>query len=136
MEGSLRELSEYRLERAIEMLHAAEDNLSIGQWKTALNRSYYAIFHAMRAVNILEGFDSSKHSGVVAYFTQNYLKTQKLDRTLSKIIKEASYLREKSDYDDFYIASRMETERQIENAKIFCNRIEQYLRERKNSHDS
>ena len=91
MEGSLRELADYRLERAKEMLHAAEDNMTIGQWKTALNRAYYAIFHAMRAVNILAGFDSSKHSGVIAYFTQNYLKTQKLDRELSKIIKEASF---------------------------------------------
>ena len=65
MEGSLRELANYRLERAKEMLYAAEDNLRINQWKTALNRSYYAIFHAIRAVNILEGFDSSKHSGVI-----------------------------------------------------------------------
>lgn len=127
MEGSLRELANYRLERAKEMLYAAEDNLRISQWKTALNRSYYAIFHAMRAVNILDGFDSSKHSGVIAYFTQNYLKTQKLDRELSKIIKEASYLREKSDYDDFYIASKAETEKQVENAKLFCDKVEQYL---------
>lgn len=77
MEGGLRELADYRMDRAKEMLRAAEDNLRIGQWKTALNRSYYAIFHAMRAVNILEGFDSSKHFGVIAYFTQNYLKTKK-----------------------------------------------------------
>ena len=54
----------YRMERAFEMLIAAEDNLKIGQYKTSLNRSYYAIFHAMRAANIIKGFDSSKHSGV------------------------------------------------------------------------
>ena len=50
----------YRMERAFEMLIAAEDNLKIGQYKTSLNRSYYAIFHAMRAANIIKGFDSSK----------------------------------------------------------------------------
>ena len=61
MEGSLRELAGYRMERAREMLDAAKDNLEIGQFKTSLNRSYYAIFHAMRAANILKGFDSSKH---------------------------------------------------------------------------
>ncbi len=60
MEGSLRELAEYRMERAKEMLDAAKGNLEIGQFKTSLNRSYYAIFHAMRAANILKGFDSSK----------------------------------------------------------------------------
>ena len=74
MEGSLRELAEYRIERAKEMLDAAKGNLEIGQFKTSLNRSYYAIFHAMRAANILKGFDSSKHSGVIAFFNKEYLK--------------------------------------------------------------
>lgn len=68
MESSLRELAMYRMERAFEMLIAAEDNLKIGQYKTSLNRSYYAIFHAMRAANIIKGFDSSKHSGVIVFF--------------------------------------------------------------------
>ena len=130
MAGSLTILSAHRFKRAKEELSTAELLLHNANFRSSINRSYYAIFHAMRAVNILEGFDSSKHSGVIAYFTQNYLKTKKLDRVLSKIIKEASYLREKSDYDDFYIASRVETERQIENAKLFCNKVEQYLTER------
>ena len=127
MEGSLIELAKYRMERAKEMLVASEDNLNIEQYRTSLNRSYYAIFHAMRAVNILEGYDSSKHSGVIAYFTQTFLKTERLDRGLSKIIKEASYLREKSDYDDFYIASKDEAKNQLENAETFLKKISEYI---------
>ena len=123
MEGSLKELAKYRMERAKEMLVASEENLNIEQYRTSLNRSYYAIFHAMRAVNILEGYDSSKHSGVIAYFTKTFLKTERLDRGLSKIIKEAAYLREKSDYDDFYIASKDEAKKQLENAEIFLQKI-------------
>ena len=129
MEGSLKELAQYRMERAKEMLIASEENLKIEQYRTSLNRSYYAIFHAMRAVNILEGYDSSKHSGVIAYFTQTFLKTERLDRELSKIIKEASYLREKSDYDDFYIASKDEALKQLENAKIFLQMISDFIKE-------
>ena len=129
MEGSLKELAQYRMERAKEMLVASEENLNIDQYRTSLNRSYYAIFHAMRAVNILEGYDSSKHSGVIAYFTQTFLKTERLDRGLSKIIKEASYLREKSDYDDFYIASKDEAKNQLENAESFLKMISEYLDE-------
>ena len=71
MEGSLVELAGYRMERAKEMLEASKGNLEIGQYKTSLNRSYYAIFHAMRAANILKGFDSSKHSGVIAFLTKS-----------------------------------------------------------------
>lgn len=106
MEGSLRELAGYRMKRAEEMLDGAYGNLKIGQYKTSLNRSYYAIFHAMRAANILKGFDSSKHFGVIAYFNKEYLKENIFDRSLSVIIKNSAFLKEKSDYDDFYIASK------------------------------
>jgi hypothetical protein len=129
MVGSIKDLSEYRLKQAEEMLDAARSNFKIEQYKTALNRAYYAVFHAMRAVNILDGFDSSKHSGVIAYFNYNYLKTEKLDKNLSKIIKSTYYLREKSDYDDFYIASKSEVETQLENAEIFLGEIKKYLEE-------
>ena len=127
MEGSLKELAGYRMERAREMLSAAEGNLEIGQYKTSLNRSYYAIFHAMRAANILKGFDSSKHSGVIAFFNKEYLKEEIMDRQLSAVIKGSSFLREKSDYDDFFIASRKEAEVQLENARGFLNTVEAYL---------
>ena len=57
------------------------------------------------------------------------MKTERLDRGLSKIIKEASYLREKSDYDDFYIASKDEAKNQLENAESFLKTISEYLDE-------
>ncbi len=127
MEGSLRELAEYRMKRAEEMLLAAEENLKIGQYKTSLNRSYYAIFHAMRAANIIKGFDSSKHSGVIAFFNKEYLKAGIMDRQLSVIIKESSFLREKSDYDDFFIAGQKESKAQLDNARRFLQAVKIYL---------
>ena len=127
MEGSLKELAKYRMEWAKEMLEAAEGNLNIRQYKTSINRSYYAVFHAMRALNILKGFDSSKHSGVIAFFNREYLKTEILDKALSVIIKNSSFLREKSDYDDFFIASKKEAETQASEARIFLEAAETYL---------
>ena len=123
MEGSLKELAGYRMDRAKEMLVAARENLEIGQYKTSLNRSYYAIFHAMRAMNILKGFDSSKHSGVIAFFNKEYLKENILDRNLSIVIKNSAFLREKSDYDDFYIASKQEAEKPLEEAERFLDAV-------------
>ena len=127
MEGSLKELAKYRMDWAKEMLEAAEGNLNIRQYKTSINRSYYAVFHAMRALNILKGFDSSKHSGVIAFFNREYLKTEILDKALSVIIKNSSFLREKSDYDDFFIASKKEAETQVSEARIFLEAAETYL---------
>ncbi len=129
MEGGLKELILYRMDRANEMLVASEENLLNNQLRTSLNRSYYAVFHAMRAVNTIDGFDSSKHSGVIAHFNKEYIKTNKLDKSLSRIIKDTSYLREKSDYDDFYIASIEDAKRQLEGAKVFVRSVKQYLRQ-------
>lgn len=103
MEGSIKDLADIRFEKACEMLKSAQSNLEQGDYKTALNRSYYSIFHAMRSVNCLDGFDSSKHSGVIAHFNQFVLKTGKMDSKYSEYIKKASYCREKADYDDFYV---------------------------------
>ena len=127
MEGSLKDLVNIRYERAKEMLHASQVNYEQGEFKTSLNRSYYAIFHAMRSVNMLSGFDSSKHSGVISHFNQYYLKTKELEPSLSDIIKKASYCREKSDYDDFYLVSKEEAEEQLENAKLFVEKVKDYI---------
>lgn len=110
MEGSLKELAGYRLERAKEMLLASENNLKIGEYKT-----------------------SSKHSGVIAFFTKEYLKTEILDQSLSLIIKDSSLCREKSDYDDFYIAGHAEAGEQLKNAKYFVQKIEAYVNSAKES---
>ena len=128
MEGSVNELAEYRLTRAKEMLSASKGNLEIGQYKTSLNRSYYAVFHAMRSANALKGFDSSKHSGVIAFFTKEYLKTEILDRKLAVIIKDSSLCREKSDYEDFYVAGKTEAEEQLKNEEYFVQEVEKYVR--------
>lgn len=100
-------------------------------YKASINRSYYSIFHAMRAVTILEGYDSSKHSGIIAFFNQTYIKTGVFDKNISKVIASASKLREKSDYVDFYIASKQESQEQIEKAEDFLKVIEEYLRNNK-----
>ena len=65
MEGSVIDLSGYRL---------------------AVNRSYYAVFHALRAVTALDHFDSGKHSGIIAYFNQHYVKAGIFDKEISKMI--------------------------------------------------
>lgn len=122
------ELSKYRLDKAKEDLETAKANFQQSFLKAAINRSYYSIFHAVRAVLALDGYDSRKHSGIIAYFNQNYIKTNKFPKEMSKILTSASNVRNKSDYDDFYIVSRDEAMKQIDNAEVFIINIEIYLK--------
>ena len=130
MERSVNELSKYRFETSLEDLDDAKIMFDNGRYKNTLNRAYYSIFHAIKAVTVLDGFDSSKHSGIIAFFNQNYVKTGIFPKEMSKIIRAASENREKADYHDFFIASREEAEKQMERARTFLEQIQQYLLEK------
>src|SRR3972149_10242075 len=41
----------------------------------AVNRAYYAMFHAVTALLLSEGMAFSRHSGVISAFDQHWLKT-------------------------------------------------------------
>lgn len=64
MDGSIKNLSQYRFTCAQENLESAKVLMQVGQFKSSVNRSYYAIFHGLRSVTALDQFDSSK-----LYFT-------------------------------------------------------------------
>ncbi len=96
----------------------------------ALNWAYYSAFDAMRAINALDGFDSSKHSGVIAHFNQEYVKTQIFPTSTSSVIRKASMLREKSDYEDFYEADKEETIDTIVKVEGFLENVEEYLKKK------
>ena len=59
------ELAKYRLAKSGECSAAANSLLMDGLYAHSVNRSYYAIFHAIRAVLALMGVDFKKHSGVI-----------------------------------------------------------------------
>lgn len=131
MERSVADLSKYRYDCSLEALEDAKIMYKAGRYKNALNRAYYSIFYGIRAINALDGFDSSKHSGVIAHFNQAYVKTEIFSKEMSKIIKLASEKREKADYLDFYVASKDETEEQIKRAEAFVKQIEIFLKMKK-----
>lgn len=58
------------------------------------------------------------------------MKTEIFSREIGRKIGEAEEIRHASDYDDFYIASREETERQIEVAAEFIQMAEKYCMSR------
>lgn len=100
------EYAQYRIERSKEDLDAATAMFEAKHYRVANNRAYYSIFHAMRAVLAFDGFDSKKHSGIIAEFRKSYIKTRIFNEELSSIIGLASEIRNASDYDDMFIASR------------------------------
>lgn len=100
-----------------------------GNYRIANNRAYYSIFHALRAVLVFDNFDSSKHSGVITEFRRRYIKENIFHIEVSKMIGSAFTIRNASDYDDMFIASKDETAEQFENAEYVYRLIDKYIRE-------
>ena len=120
-------LIKYRMEKAHMDLNAAKLNYEAGFYDASTNRSYYAIFHAARAVLMLNGQDYKKHSGVIAFFNRDYIKTELLERKLGLILHDAFEIRTDCDYEDFYVVAKEDVEKQLESAEYFLSKVEAYL---------
>ena len=120
-------LSDVRYQRALECLAAAKSLLESGNYKSAANRSYYAVFHAMRSVLAFDEVDRRHHSSVISEFRKSYIKTGIFETELSKIISVLFDTRTDSDYDDFFVISKEEVVEQTKNAEYFLNQIKLFL---------
>ena len=127
LSGNKLDLVRYRLEQAHNCFNTAIRDIEAHDYKAASARTYYCIFHAMRAILAIEEFDSKKHSGVISAFRQRYIKTGVFPPELSDMIQSAFRNRGKSDYEDFFIISKEETAEQIKNAKTILTAVEKYI---------
>ena len=122
-----RDYAKYRLDKSKEDLEAAKLLFENENYRIANNRAYYSIFHALRAVLVFDNFDSSKHSGVIAEFRRKYIKEGVFPIEMSKMIGSAFTIRNASDYDDMFIASKDETAEQIANAERVYRMVSEYI---------
>ena len=124
--GTKKDLMLYRLENAKSDLKAAKILFAAEEYKGANNRAYYAIFHSLNAVHALSGAAYKRHKDAIGNFNKEYVKTGIFPREIGRKISEAEEIRHASDYDDFYIASKEESERQIAVAEEFTELVENY----------
>jgi uncharacterized protein (UPF0332 family) len=122
-----KKLSEHRLQTAEECLNAAKMLFDSKNYDAATNRAYYCIFHCMRSVLAFDCVDFKKHSSVISYFREKFVKTKIFDNRLSDIISDLFELRGKSDYEDFFVPPAEEVCEQIENAEYFLEQVKTYL---------
>lgn len=120
-------LSKARIIHAEDCLREAQLLLNGNEHKGAANRAYYAAFHSLRAVLILDEFDSKKHSGIIAKFRENYLKTELFEKEISDYISSLFRVRTASDYDDFFIVSKEESAEQLKKAEKIVSQIKIFL---------
>ena len=127
---SSNDLCIYRMQTAIEKLETAKLCIDNKHFKDAVNRSYYAAFHAVRAVLAMDKVDFKRHKDVIAYFNKNYVATEIFEKTVGRMLAQLQLKREKSDYDDFYVVSKEEVDMQYRNAGIILDAVKDFLAEK------
>ncbi|MFH1859686.1 MAG: HEPN domain-containing protein [bacterium] len=122
-------LMQLRMERAEETLADAKKLLSDGSLRSAVNRFYYAILYAARAILALKRLDSAKHSGVISLFNKEFVKTGELPKEYGRIIGNVFNRRIEGDYSDIKTFSHEEVNDIAEDCEKFVSVIMEYLKQ-------
>ncbi len=85
-------------DKAQRSLSAAERLLRDGDHDFAVSRAYYAMFYAARALLLTRNVRRSKHSGVLAAFNEEFIRSGKLPRDLFIWLRDAFGDRAEGDY--------------------------------------
>lgn len=81
-------------------------------------------------MELLDNYDSKKHSGLIARFRQEYIKTGIIDVKYSDMIQDLSQFRNDSDYNILAVITLSDAQEQYANAKDFVSMIDDYIKMR------
>jgi hypothetical protein len=119
-----------RLAKAQDDLATARDNLAYNHWRGAVNRAYYAVFHAASAVLLWLDIERARHSGTQAAFGEFLVKSGRIEPEFGEIYTRARKVREMQDYDlEAVPLTAQDAERIVDDAERFVARMERYLRQ-------
>ncbi len=93
-----------------------------------VNRAYYAMFYAALALLVTIDRESSKHSGVIAIFDEEFIKQKILPKEMSKALHEAFETRLDGDYRQVTVIDKEKAAEIIKTAERFIKAIEEKLK--------
>jgi uncharacterized protein len=126
-------LAQYRLQQAAESLEEVRYLLTGGKsLRSVVNRIYYGMFYAVLALLIYEPYTSSKHTGVIAFFNQRFVKGKVFTESMGRSINKAFELRQRGDYIEYFELTRDQVEPLLEEGGQFLLSIKTYLEENRN----
>ena len=96
-------------------------------WETAANRLYYALFHAMSALLINDGYQVKSHRGILAMFGEHYIKTDIFAKKDGSLLSDLVIMRDNADYNCFFEADEEKLSPYIEPTRLLIEKIKQYI---------
>jgi uncharacterized protein (UPF0332 family) len=111
------------MDKAFEALDDARANLEEGRYKTSVNRSYYAVLNAVRAVLILEGVNPKTHEGALTMLSLRLVRPGLLSKEFVKNFELLLSRRTEVDYGDLGVIDSIEAEDSYNIAKAMVSAL-------------
>jgi uncharacterized protein (UPF0332 family) len=100
MNAEKAELVGLKIANAKKLIHEVEILIENQLWNTAVNRLYYACFHAVSALLHNYDLDAKTHSGVQRMLSLHFIKTGIIDRAHGELYTILMDMRQGADYED------------------------------------
>ena len=117
------------LDKSRRALATASANAAAGDLDAAVNRLYYAAFHAAIAVCLTEGLEPKTHHGARHLLNVHFVVTRKLDEWVNGALARLEDDRYLADYQASFHIDRQRYELRREEANHLLERLTGYLRD-------
>lgn len=111
------------LEKSDKNMEQAIRTADLGYWDLVANRLYYAVFHAVNALLLLDGIKTGTHKGTSIQFGKSYVLTGQFSRQDGILYSQLQTMREKADYQNIFTLEETEGRELIESAEELRMRI-------------
>lgn len=125
----IKKLIEEEIKIAERRLKAGELLLKEGMLEDAINRLYYAIFYAAKAMLNSVGYDAKTHSGLISEFGLRLIKEDLVKKKYGKILRNAFEKRESSDYEIGVVFEEQEVKELLKSAREFLKNAKSFVKE-------
>lgn len=96
---------DYKIEKAHKVFEESLQVSNLKLWNLCGNRLYYSVYHITSALLISNGFQTKTHAGVMHLFGEQFVRTDKVDKSYGRLYAKLFSLRQSGDYDDKFDAT-------------------------------
>lgn len=115
------------LEKSDKNMEQARKTADLGYWDLVTNRLYYAVFHAVNAMLLIDGIRTGSHKGTSMQFGKSYVLTGIFRREDGVLYSQLQTMREKADYQNVFTLKENKGRELIELADELRKRICHYV---------
>jgi uncharacterized protein (UPF0332 family) len=105
--------------RADQALRASRALLELGLCADAVSRSYYAVFHLVRALLLTRGVETKTHAGAIHLLNTEFIRRGLLPSSHNRLLAGLQRSRELADYDAAVTFSADDAAAELSDAERF-----------------